>query len=167
MKGFKNFMLVVFMSTAFIGFAQNEAPAPAENVEITAVDTTENQTIPELINNIGEDASPIIEAIKDPSFPPKTTAAWITFIFATLIPVLTKLLGDKAKYSAIFKNIQSSGNTNAIIVWVSIGLAGIYEGIVSQADFSFPDWGGYALLAYGFGMGIHEVIKSLSKKTDS
>ena len=167
MKYFKILSLLFFVSFASIGLAQPEDSTIIDQTEITTnqptTDTAKDQNIPDLINQIGEDATPIIDAIKDPNFPPKTPGAWIAFIFATMIPVLTKVIGDKAKYSSIFQSIKLTGNTNAIIIWVSILLAGIYEGIVSQVDFSFPDWGGYALLTYGFGMGIHEIFKSLRK----
>lgn len=182
MKSLKNYILIVFLGLAFLGFSQEnttdenqpktEQPTTptvekeAETVEATAPTETDSGNITDLIEQVEGDSESIIEAIKDPSFPPKNAAGWIAFIFATLIPFITKIVGDKAKYLSIFQNIKLEGNVNAIIIWVSIGLAGIYEGLISQVDFSFTDWGGYSVLAYGFGMAVHEIFKSLQKRKE-
>ncbi len=179
MKYLKYSILVMFLGMASFGIAQenntdgnqdkteivNEQPTPAETITETA-ETEDNGNIKDLIDQIEGDSESFIEAIKDPSFPPKNAAGWIAFIFATLIPFITKIMGDKAKYLSIFQNIKLGGNTNAIIVWISIGISGIYEGIISQIDFSFTDWGGYSILTYGFGMAVHEIWKNLSKKKE-
>jgi hypothetical protein len=177
MKSLKNYILIVFLGLAFFGFSQenttdeNQPTTPtvekeAATVEATTPAETDSGNITDLIEQVQGDSESIIEAIKDPSFPPKNAAGWIAFIFATLIPFITKIIGDKAKYLSIFENIKLEGNVNAIIVWVSIGLAGIYEGLISQVDFSFTDWGGYSVLAYGFGMAVHEIFKSLQKRKE-
>lgn len=179
MKSLKFYFLIMFLGIASFGISQEnntdgnqdkkevvkEQPTNAETVT-DLEEKVEREDIKDLIDQLEEDSTPIIEAIKDPSFPPKNAAGWIAFIFATLIPFITKIVGDKAKYLNIFKNIKLEGNTNAIIIWISIGLSGIYEGIISQVDFSFTDWGGYSVLTYGFGMAIHEIWKTLSKKKE-
>jgi hypothetical protein len=175
MKYFKFLAFAFLLSFSITGMAQESTEPTPEKTEITEAEATvtndtekvsteaDNGNITDLINQIEDDSESFIEALKDPSFPPKNAAGWLAFVFATLIPFITKIVGDKAKYLSIFKNIKLEGNTNAIIIWISIGLAGIYEGIISQVDFSFTDWGGYSVLTYGFGMAIHEVFKSIQK----
>lgn len=178
MKYFKFLTLAFLLSFSLTGMAQENTEPTPEKTEITEAEATvnnetekvsteaDNGNITDLIDQIENDSESFIEALKNPGFPPKNAAGWLAFVFATLIPFITKIVGDKAKYLSIFKNIKLDGNTNAIIIWISIGLAGIYEGIISQVDFSFTDWGGYSVLTYGFGMAIHEVFKSLQKNKE-
>lgn len=154
MKRFKFLVLGLLMVIGIGAFA---------NADTTIV-IQGNESAGELISQLEQDAKPVIEAIKDDSFPPTTTAGWIAFLISVILPFLTKMIGDKAKYLDIFKDIKMSGNTNAIIVWVSVGLSGLYEFLVSRADFSFTDWGGYAILVYAAGMAVHEAYKAISNK---
>ena len=156
MNKIKFLLLGLLITVSFLTYSQDDSTS-IDTINVI-VEGAGNGV--ELIKTIGENAQPILDAINDDSFPPKTPAAWIVFFVSIGLPFFSTLLSDKVKYTSLLNKIKSKGNTNAIIVWVSIALSGIYEGVVSGIDFDFTDWGGYSILVYGASMAIHEFFKS-------
>lgn len=140
-----------------------------ETIETAAAVDTQivlegNETLGELIESLEGDTRTFIEMLRDGDFPPKSTNGWIAFLLSFALPFIMRITAQRAKYLDIFKRIRAEGNTNAIIVWVSLALAGIYEVVTSGWAFDFSEFGGYAMVIYGLGMGVNEIIRAFSKK---